>query len=266
VAYLTYPLIDPVLVRIGPFGVRYYGLAYVLAFLAAALVLSRLNRRWEIGLSADDRMEMLLAAIVGVVVGARLGYVVFYGLGAYLRNPLEVFAVWDGGMSFHGGLIGIMVAAFVESRRLRITFLRACDVGAVAAPVGFLLGRLANFVNGELWGRAANVPWAMVFPAGGPSPRHPSQLYEAALEGVVLLIVMLLLARRRRPDGVQLGWLLVLYGCARTGLELFREPDAQIGFLLRYLTMGQLLSVPMVVGGVWLLVRARRASPGEKDA
>jgi phosphatidylglycerol:prolipoprotein diacylglycerol transferase len=262
VAYLTYPLIDPVLVRIGPIGVRYYGLAYVLAFLAAHFALARLNDRWKLGLSVDDRMEVLLAAILGVVLGARIGYVVFYGLSTYARHPLEVFAVWDGGMSFHGGLIGIMLAGIVESRRLRTPFLRLCDVGAVAAPVGFLLGRLANFINGELWGRVADVPWAMVFPGAGSLPRHPSQLYEAALEGGALLVVMVLLARRERPDGVQLGWLLVLYGCVRTVLEMFREPDAQLGLLLRYFTMGQLLSVPIIAGGVWLLTRGRKASGG----
>ncbi len=257
-AAILFPNIDPVLLRIGPMAVRYYGIAYVLAFVAAGLVLRVLNERWELGLSADDQLEVLLAAVLGVIIGARVGYVLVYNPAYYLKHPLEASAIWDGGMSFHGGLVGIVLAAVVEGRRLKVAFLRLTDVGAVAAPVGFFFGRLANFINDELWGRVTTVPWAFVFPAAGPQPRHPSQLYEAALEGVVLFAVMLLLARRRRSDGELLGWLLVLYGCFRIFVELFREPDAQLGFIFRYFTTGQLLSVPMVLLGAWLLWRVRR--------
>lgn len=256
---IPYPAIDPVLVRIGPLAIRWYGLAYVAAFIAAGVVLKVLNERWELGLSEDDRLEILLAAVVGVVVGGRLGYVLFYNLAVYLRAPLTILAIWDGGMSFHGGLVGILVAAWVESRRLDVPFLTLCDVGAVGAPIGFFLGRLANFVNDELWGRVTNVPWAIVFPSGGPQPRHPSQLYEALLEGVILFAVMWWLSRKRRARGVMLGWLLVLYGCFRIFVELFRQPDIQIGFLAGGVTMGQVLSVPMVLAGVAVLVWARRA-------
>jgi phosphatidylglycerol:prolipoprotein diacylglycerol transferase len=257
-ALLPYPAIDPVLVRIGPLAVRWYGLAYVGAFVVAWLVLRRLDARWKPGLSEDDRLEILLAAVVGVVVGARLGYVLFYNLGAYLRSPLTILALWDGGMSFHGGLIGILVAGAVMSRRLKLPFLTICDIGSVAAPAGFFFGRLANFVNDELWGRPASVPWAMVFPTGGPVPRHPSQLYEALLEGVVLFAVMWWLSLRVRTRGTLLGWLLVLYGSFRILVEFFRQPDVQIGFLPGGATMGQLLSIPMVLGGVALLLWVRR--------
>ncbi|HEY3317294.1 MAG TPA: prolipoprotein diacylglyceryl transferase [Coriobacteriia bacterium] len=256
-ALLPYPRIDPVLVRLGPVAVRWYGLAYVAAFVGAGLVLRRLNRRWRLGLSEDDELEILLAAVVGVIVGARLGYVLFYNLPSYVKAPLAVFALWDGGMSFHGGLIGIVIAAVVESRRLKLPLLTLCDIGAVGAPIGFFLGRLANFVNDELWGRVTSVPWAMVFPSGGPYPRHPSQLYEAGLEGVVLFAVMWLLSLKVRSRGTEIGWLLLLYGCFRVFAELFRQPDAQITYLPSWVTMGQLLSVPMILAGAWLLIRAR---------
>jgi phosphatidylglycerol---prolipoprotein diacylglyceryl transferase len=257
-ALLPYPHIDPVLVRLGPLAIRWYGLAYVAAFIGAAFVLRELNSRWRLHLSEDDQLEILLAAVIGVIVGARLGYVVFYGLGTYLKAPLTIFALWDGGMSFHGGLIGILIAGIVESRRLKVPFLTLCDIGAVAAPIGFFFGRLANFVNDELWGRVTSVPWAMVFPnAPGGLPRHPSQLYEAALEGLVLFAVMWMLSRRVRPRGTEIGWLLLLYGCFRTFVEFFRQPDVQIPALPFGVTMGQLLSVPMIVAGAALLLWLR---------
>jgi phosphatidylglycerol:prolipoprotein diacylglycerol transferase len=184
--------------------------------------------------------------------------VLFYGGPGYWSDPIRIIQIWDGGMSFHGGLAGIMLAGVWVSRRLMIPFLTLCDIGAVAAPLGFGFGRLANFVNDELWGRVATVPWAMVFPSGGPLPRHPSQLYEAFLEGAVLIAVMLWLSRRQRPRGYLIGWLLILYGAFRIAVEFLREPDIQIGFLFGGITMGQLLSIPMVIAGVWLLWRIRR--------
>jgi len=252
---------DPVAIRLGPFAVHWYGLAYLAAFVSAALIARALIRRWSLALSDDDLLTILLAAIVGVVVGGRVGYVLFYGDGSYLRDPLSAFALWDGGMSFHGGLAGILVAGLVVSKRLGMPVLTLWDLGAVGAPVGFLLGRLANFVNGELWGRVTDAPWAMVFPGAGPLPRHPSQLYEAVLEGAVLLTIMVVLALRvpPRPRGELVGWLLALYGVFRIIVEMFREPDVQLGFLAGgWLTMGMLLSVPMVVAGAVLVMRARR--------
>lgn len=266
IAALAFPSIDPIAFRLGPLAVRWYGLAYLTAFLAAWLVLRVLDERWEMGLGPDGRTAAILAAVVGVVAGGRLGYVLFYGLGQYVREPLKILALWDGGMSFHGGLAGIVLAGLWFSRHYPVSFLRICDAGAVGAPVGLFLGRLANFINGELWGRVDQaLPWGMVFPAaplvnGINLPRHPSQLYEALLEGVVIFVVMVILARRKRPDGFMLGLMLVMYGVFRIFVEFFRQPDFQIGsqgFLTGGITMGQLLSVPLIVFGAWLLWRAR---------
>jgi phosphatidylglycerol:prolipoprotein diacylglycerol transferase len=259
-ASIAFPTIDPVAFRVGPVSVHWYGLAYLAAFVISALVARWLIRRWELALNDDDLLSILLAAVIGVVVGGRLGYVAFYGAGHYLRNPGEVLALWDGGMSFHGGLVGILVAGIVISRMLRMPTLTLWDLGAVGAPSGLLLGRLANFVNGELWGRVTDAPWGVVFPQAGPVPRHPSQLYEALLEGAVLLTVMVLLARRTppRPRGELVGWVLGLYGAFRIVVEFFREPDSQLGFIAGdWLTMGMVLSAPMVIAGVALVWWAR---------
>ena len=259
-AAIPFPELDPVAFRLGPLQVHWYGLAYLAGFVGAVLILRWLSRRWEIGVTDDDLLTILLAAVIGVMVGARLGYVLVYGGAEYLRDPLQILAVREGGMSFHGGLVGILIAGFVVARRLKMPFLTLCDMGAIGAPIGFGLGRVTNFINAELWGRQTDVPWAVVFPGAGDSGRHPSQLYEAALEGAVLLAIMIVLARRLppRPRGELLGWLLALYGFFRIVAEFFREPDAHIGFLLGGVTTGQLLSVPMVAAGAWLIWRARR--------
>ncbi len=264
-AALTYPRIDPEIFAIGPISFRWYGLAYVLGVLVAWYLLVRVNRRWRIGLSRENTIDVALAAAIGIFLGARLGYAAVYGGDVYLRDPLKIIAIWDGGMSFHGGLVGILLAAAVMSRYLKVPFLRLCDAGAVGAPAGLLFGRLANFVNGELWGRPSDVPWAMVFPGAGALPRHPSQLYEAALEGAVLLAVMVWLARKTRPSGEMLGWFLALYSIFRVVAEFFREPDEQLGFLFGPVTMGQLLSVPMLLLGAWLIWRARTGAKDEPE-
>ena len=259
-ATLAYPAIDPIAFRIGPVSVHWYGIAYLAGFAAGFAIVRWLVRRWELVLTDDDLLSILLAAVVGVIVGGRLGYVFVYGGTTYLRHPAEIFAMWDGGMSFHGGLVGILVAGAVVSRTMRIPWLTLCDLGSVAAPAGLFFGRVANFVNGELWGRVTTAPWGMVFPGAGALPRHPSQLYEAALEGIVLFGVVMWIAMRRPtvPRGTIFGWLLTLYGVFRIGVEFFREPDVQIGFLPGGVTMGQLLSVPLVIGGIALIVWARR--------
>jgi phosphatidylglycerol:prolipoprotein diacylglycerol transferase len=265
-AALTFPAIDPVALRLGPFAVRWYGLAYVAGFLFAWWILKVLDERWGLGLGPDGRMATVIAALVGVILGGRLGYVIFYGAGTYFAQPLKILAIWDGGMSFHGGLIGILLAGVWVSRHYKVPFLTLCDIGAVGAPAGFLFGRIANFINGELWGRVTTVPWGIVFPGAGPLPRHPSQLYEALLEGAVLLVIMVLLARKRHADGFLLGWMVTLYGVFRIFVEFFRQPDVQIGFLPGGVTLGQILSVPMVIAGIWLIVRAVRAeSRGVRD-
>ena len=254
---IAYPNIDPVLVSIGPIAIRWYGLAYVAGFIVAGLVLRSLARRWEVGLSDDDLLDIVLWSVVGLVVGARIGYVLFYGAGSYWDDPVSILAFWDGGMSFHGGLIGILLTGWIVAKKKGIPPLRLFDLGAVGAPLGIFFGRIANFINGELWGRVSDVPWAMVFPrAPGGLPRHPSQLYEALLEGLVIFIVLWVLARRKRGDGLLIGTLLVLYSVFRTFIEFFREPDVQLGFIAGPFTMGQLLTLPMLFAGVWLIWRA----------
>ncbi|MEQ8193529.1 MAG: prolipoprotein diacylglyceryl transferase, partial [Rhodospirillales bacterium] len=203
----------------------------------------------------------LIWATFGIILGGRLGFVVFYMPQYYFENPLAIFQVWKGGMSFHGGLIGIIVASVLFVRRRKISFLAFTDLVACAGPIGLFLGRLANFVNGELFGRVTDVPWAMVFPHGGPLPRHPSQLYEAVLEGVVLFLVLFVLRQKesiRRRVGMLSGVFLIGYAAARSIGELFRQPDPQIGLLLGGTTWGQWLSLPMALFGLYLILRARK--------
>ena len=259
---LLFPQFDPVIVQLGPFGIRWYALAYI-----GGLVLGwRLLRRLVVKspavateLQADD---FLTWATLGVVLGGRLGYVLFYQPGTYLAHPLMMLRVWEGGMSFHGGMLGVVVATVWFCRRNRIPLLGFADRLAVCVPIGLGLGRVANFINGELWGRPAPdwLPWAMIFPAAGPEPRHPSQLYQALLEGLVLFTVLFLLSRRaavRQRFGLLTGVFLAGYAVARIIGEFFREPDAFLGFLAFGATMGQILSLPMLIAGVWLILRAR---------
>ena len=264
---LPFPAIDPVLIQIGPFAIRWYALAYIFGLLLGWQYLRWLVRRPGWRLTPLDLDDLLLYITLGVVLGGRLGYILFYRPEFYLGNPLEALAVWQGGMSFHGGLLGVVAACILFARRRGLAVLEVGDAIACAAPIGLLLGRIANFINGELWGRASDVPWAIVFPGGGPQPRHPSQLYEAGLEGVLLFLVMTWLALRPRSSGAEgrlTGAFLIGYGLARSTAEMFREPDAHLGFLLGGLTMGQLLSLPMVLVGILLVARsfagARRAS------
>jgi len=266
-ASIVYPHIDPVAFAVGPFAVRWYGLAYVAGFVFAALVMRELDTRWKVGLSTDDMLDIVLVAVVGLIAGARLGYVLFYGVGSYWSDPLSIFAFWDGGMSFHGGLVGILLAGALVARRKGIPPLRLFDMGAVGAPIGLFFGRIGNFINGELWGRPTDAAWGMVFPrAPGDLPRHPSQLYEALLEGLVLFVVLWILSRKKREDGFILGVMIGLYGAFRIFIEFFREPDVQLGFIAGGFTMGQLLSLPMVAAGVWLVVRALRRGRASRDA
>jgi phosphatidylglycerol:prolipoprotein diacylglycerol transferase len=261
---IPFPNIDPVLVQLGPFAIRWYALAYIIGIVGGWLLIRRLVRRpgWTVDATAID--DLVLYVTLGVILGGRIGYVLFYQSGWYLSHPLEILQVWRGGMSFHGGLVGVILALVLFARQNRLPLLEIADLAAAVAPLGLLLGRVANFINGELWGRPTDVPWAVVFPHAGPEPRHPSQLYEAVLEGLVLLAVTQALAwRPRRPEhaGRIGGAFLVGYALARLAVELFREPDAQLGFLLGGLTMGQLLSLPMLAGGLYLLARAGRQRP-----
>lgn len=257
-----YQGLDPIAFSLGPLVVRWYGLAYVLGFVCAAAIIYFVAKRWKLGMSEGNLLTLMVCAIVGVVLGARIGYVLFYGDGYYLSHPLEILAFNQGGMSFHGGLVGLLIGGAVAARMTRIPFLTLADLGSIAAPIGLFFGRCANFVNGELWGAPTDGPLGVVFGgAAGMMPRHPSQLYEAVLEGIVIFCVLFALSRKRppRPQGTFLGAFLVLYGIFRFLIEFVREPDVQLGYLWGgWLTMGQVLSAPLIVAGIALLIYAAR--------
>jgi len=259
---LLFPQFDPVIVQIGPFGIRWYALAYIAGLVLGWRLLRFLVRQAPAVASAVQADDFLTWATLGVVLGGRLGYVLFYQPGTYLAHPGMILAVWEGGMSFHGGAIGVAVAIVWFCWRNAIPLLGFADRVAVCTPIGLGLGRVANFINGELWGREApaSLPWAMIFPNGGPVPRHPSQIYEALTEGLVLFVVMLALSRReslRARQGWLVGAFLAGYAIARGSCEFFREPDVFLGYLVGGATMGQLLCVPMLIGGLWLMLRTR---------
>ncbi len=266
---LLFPTIDPVALSLGPLTIRWYALAYVAGILVGWWLLRRLNLRPIDGLpprplSKQAIDDIMVWAIAGILLGGRLGYVLFYKPGYYLEFPAEIFKVWHGGMSFHGGFIGVLVAMYLFCRKFDISCLILMDMLAAVAPVGLFFGRIANFINGELYGRvaASDVSWAMVFPGGGDLPRHPSQLYEATMEGLLLFILLFGLAwysRIREKPGMLSGLFLIGYGIARSTAELFREPDAHLGFLLGgSATMGQLLSLPMIAAGMAIMLWAWR--------
>jgi phosphatidylglycerol:prolipoprotein diacylglycerol transferase len=269
-AALPFPDIDPVILSIGPLAIHWYGVGYVVGILFAWWYAKRLvttPHLWSgLPMKPEDIDDFLVWAAVGVVLGGRLGYVLFYDLARYLANPLDVLAVWQGGMSFHGGLIGTTLAMILFARSRGIGVWSMFDVIAAGAPVGLGLVRVANFINSELWGRPTDLPWAVEFPNGGPLPRHPSQLYEAALEGIVLFLVLRVLSHSRlklRQPGFVAGAFVAGYGLCRIVVEFFREPDPQLGHLWGgWLTMGMVLSLPMVLAGIWAMSRASaRASP-----
>lgn len=266
---MTYPNIDPVFLSLGPLQLRWYGLMYVIGFAAAALLVARQARRfgWQ---ELEAHLDSLnLALIVGLVLGARLGYVCFYNPGYYLAHPLEIPATWSGGMSFHGGCIGALLAGLWSSRRNGLDFWQVADLYVVTAPIGLFFGRIGNFINGELFGRVSTVPWAMIFPEGGPLPRHPSQLYESLCEGLLLFVLLWSLkarpwarpARPFWPHGSMLACFLAAYGLLRFFLEYTREPDAQLGLLWLGFSMGQWLCLLMIAAGCglwWWRIRATR--------
>jgi phosphatidylglycerol:prolipoprotein diacylglycerol transferase len=263
-AILPFPHIDPVLFQIGPLALRWYALAYIGGVFLGWMLLKRFNTRAAIQppqplLTEKPLDDITVYAIIGIILGGRIGYVLFYNLPVYLEHPLAALAVWQGGMSFHGGLMGMLVAMAIFARRFKIPYLELMDRCAIVAPMGIGFGRLANFINAELWGRVSDVPWAMIFPTGGELPRHPSQLYEASTEGLLLFILLFTLACRTRildKVGGLSGLFLVGYALARMFCEQFREPDEQIGFLWNIMTMGQLLSLPLLLLGSFLLGRA----------
>lgn len=262
---IAFPDIDPVAIRLGPLAVRWYGLSYMAGILLAWWLLVRRARRPDSGWNAEAVSDLVFYAAIGMVLGGRLGYVLFYNLPVYLDDPLGVFRVWEGGMSFHGGLIGGLLALGLWAWRTGRGFLAAADFLSPVVPVGLFFGRLANFINGELWGAPTSLPWGVVFPdprAGGV-PRHPSQLYEAGLEGIVLFLLLWTYSGRPRPQGACAGLFLLGYGLIRFAVEFVRQPDGQLGYLAwGWLTMGQVLSSPMIAIGLLLIwMGYRRPAP-----
>ncbi len=264
---IEFPNIDPVAFSIGPFAVRWYALAYIAGLLFAIWYAKRLVGTPELWaerkptLTPQQVDDLFIWITLGVILGGRLGYVLFYNPLHFLLNPLDILRMWEGGMSFHGGFLGVVVALLIYGRRHGATLDRLLDLGAAATPIGLGLGRLANFINGELYGRAGDVPWAMVFPSDPDQiPRHPSQLYEAALEGLVLFLIVRIATHRFQAlahPGRASGFFALGYGLSRIIVEFFRQPDAQLGYFFGFITMGMILSLPLVAIGIWLLLRSR---------
>ncbi|EUB96994.1 Prolipoprotein diacylglyceryl transferase [Rhizobium sp. CF080] len=269
-ALMPFPNIDPVAFSIGPLAIHWYGLAYVAGIMLGWFYARRLAANaslWRDGqspITAAQLDDFLVWVAAGIVLGGRIGYILFYDLASVLQNPIRAVEIWNGGMSFHGGFIGATLAMIIFARRNAIPVWSMFDTVAAVVPFGLFFGRIANFINGELWGRLSNAPWAVVFPTGGPFSRHPSQLYEAGLEGIVLLLVLALLIFRfkaLRVPGTIAGTFVIGYALCRIFVEFFREPDAQLGYLLgtNWLTMGMILSLPMIAAGLWAIFRARAA-------
>lgn len=253
---LTYPSINPIAFNLGPLHVHWYGLMYLFSLLAAYFLgMRRAREPWR-GLSAQAVSDILFYAAVGLILGGRLGYMFFYDTVNFIHAPWIVVQVWNGGMSFHGGLVGTLCAAAFAARRLKLSFWTITDFFAPIAPIGLAAGRIGNFINGELWGRVTDSPLGMVFPDAGPFPRYPSQLMECFLEGILLFLVLWMLSRRPWPKSLVSAWFLIGYGVARFTVEFFREPDPQRGFIaFHWMTMGQILSLPMILIGIGLWVR-----------
>lgn len=269
---IAFPVFDPIAISLGPIAIRWYALAYIGGIVLGWIYARALVKREQLWggpepITLVQLDDFILWVTIGIIVGGRTGYVLFYNPAFFVQHPAEIFQLWNGGMSFHGGFLGCVAAVMLFARKNGISILSLGDITTAVAPIGLLLGRLANFINSELWGRTADasVPWAMVFPNGGPLPRHPSQLYEAGLEGILLFAILALMIRMgalKRP-GLILGSFIAIYAFARIASEFFREPDPQLGFLWGGLTMGMLLSVPMVIVGAILVVMAWRRETRE---
>jgi phosphatidylglycerol:prolipoprotein diacylglycerol transferase len=268
---IPFPAFDPVLISFGPIAIRWYALAYIIGILLGWVYARAIIRRETLWggpppLTVSDFDDFVIWVTLGIILGGRIGYVLVYNPAYFATHPLASLQLWKGGMSFHGGFLGCVLAVILFARHRRISILSLGDLTCAAGTIGIFLGRIANFINGELWGRTTDVPWAMVFPTGGPLPRHPSQLYEAALEGLALFIVLTALIRAgalKRP-GLILGAFTFGYGVARSICEHFREPDQQLGFLWNSVTMGTLLSLPLIVAGLVIIAAVLRAKPARE--
>ena len=260
---IAYPAIDPVFLKIGPLSFRWYGLMYAISFVLAVFLIPILAARKEIEVTKEAVSDLLFYVAIGVILGGRLGYILFYNPVFYFTNPTKLFAVWEGGMSFHGGLLGVIIAGLIFCRTRKYSFYTWADISMINVSIGLGLGRIGNFINGELFGRPTNLPWCMVFPQGGDICRHPSQLYQAALEGGAISLILWVLFKKDLPRGTLFWSLILFYGLFRFLVEFVREPDAHIGFLFQTFSMGQLLSLPMFVVGtvmIWFLNRSLSAS------
>jgi phosphatidylglycerol:prolipoprotein diacylglycerol transferase len=256
---LIHPQLDPVALQIGPLAIHWYGLMYLIGFVGALwLGKWRISRRPDLGWKSSDVDDMLFYCALGVILGGRLGYAIFYQPAYYLGHPLEVLALWQGGMSFHGGFLGVLFAMWLYARKAGRSWLALMDFVAPLVPLGLGAGRMGNFINGELWGRATDVPWGMVFPHVDSMARHPSQLYEFGLEGVVLFLMLWIYSSKPRPVGAVSALFLIGYGSFRFLVEFTREPDSFLGVLALGMSMGQWLSLPMIIAGIWLLRCATR--------
>lgn len=250
---LMYPEINPVAFSLGPLKIHWYGLMYLLGFLSAWLLAQYRAKRYHLDWNSETIGDLIFYAALGVIVGGRLGYMLFYNFPQFIKEPWILFKLWEGGMSFHGGLIGVILALVIYAKKISKPFWEVADFVTPLVPIGLGAGRIGNFINGELWGRETDVPWGMVFPNAGPMPRHPSQLYEFGLEGVVLFVVIWLYASKPRPLGRVSAVFLIGYAICRIFVECVRQPDAQLDFIaFNWLTMGQLLSIPMVLAGIWI--------------
>ncbi len=259
---IPFPNIDPIALSIGPVAIRWYALAYMAGILIGWWYLIQINKKEPIVFTKKALEDIVVWTTAGIILGGRLGYVLFYNPVYYASHPLEALQIWHGGMSFHGGMVGLGLAILMLCRREKIPFLRAIDLVVCVAPIGIFFGRIANFINGELYGRVTDVPWGMVFPNGGPLPRHPSQLYQAGLEGLMVTVILAIAVHTplRQKAGALSGLFLIGYSLSRIVMELFREPDAQLGFIFGQFTMGQLLSVPMALLGIYLVFRKRHVA------
>lgn len=255
-AYITFPQIDPVIFSLGPVSLRWYGLMYLIAFGLAWFLANRAAKKPGSGWTEQQVSDLLFIGFLGVILGGRIGYVLFYQFELFLAEPLYLFKIWTGGMSFHGGLLGVLLAMAWFAKRNNKAYLVLGDFVAPLIPLGLAAGRLGNFINAELWGRPTDVPWAVLFPGAGPLPRHPSQLYEFALEGIVLFALIMLYRRFNPPAGSLGGLFLAGYGSARFFVEFYREPDAHLGLLSAGMSMGQWLSLPMIIVGIGLIIYA----------
>ncbi len=257
---IPFPNFDPIAFQIGFFAIRWYSLAYIFGLIGAWLLARKMSKASNSVFTVLKIDDFLIWATIGIIVGGRLGYVLFYNLRYFMEFPLQIFEIWNGGMSFHGGLIGVIIATLLFSYKKQIPLFVMGDILTAVAPIGLFLGRLANFVNGELYGRfTQSVPWAMIFPDGSNQPRHPSQLYEAFAEGFLLFIILngvwWFMPKFRNRHGFITGLFFILYGAFRFILEFFREPDAHLGFIFENLSMGQLLCIPMILLGVWIILQ-----------